>query len=106
KVAVLGQEPVARMDRIGTRLLCRPNVLLGVQVARDLDRFVRRSRVKRALVVGRDDRDDRDPLGGAGPEDAERDLAAVGYEELPEHGRQTMRRWLGGALFLDCPVPR
>jgi hypothetical protein len=38
--------------------------------------------VQRAPVVGRDDGDGGDPLGRAGAEDANGDLAAVGYEEL------------------------
>jgi len=38
--------------------------------------------VQRFLVVRCGDPDGRDPLGGAGTEDPDSDLAAVGYEEL------------------------
>jgi len=70
------------VDRLRSGLLRGPDVLLGVQVARDLDRLAGRSRVQRVLVVRCDDPDGRDPLGGAGTEDPSSDLAAVGYEEL------------------------
>src|SRR6266536_3581209 len=40
--------------------------------------------VQRALVVGGDDGDGRDPFGCAGAKDPGGDLAAVGYEELPD----------------------
>src|SRR6185437_15494014 len=84
EVAVLGEEAVAWMDRVGARLLRGPDVLLRVEVARDLDGFAGLARVQRALVVGRDDGDGRDPLGVAGAEDPDGDLAAVGYEELSD----------------------
>ena len=72
------------MDRVGARPLRGPDVLLGVEVRRDLDRLVRRAGVQRAGVVGRRDRDGRDPELAAGAEDADGDLAAVRYEELPD----------------------
>jgi hypothetical protein len=55
-----------------------------VEVARDLDRLVGRAGVERAAIVRRDHRDRGDPELAAGPEDAERDLAAVRDEELPD----------------------
>src|SRR2546430_1416382 len=84
EVRVLGEEPVAGMDRVGARLLRGPDVLLGVEVARDLDGLVGLARMQRALVVRRDGGDGRDPFGRAGAEDPDGDLAAVGYEELPD----------------------
>ena len=84
EVGVFGKEPIAGMDRVGARLLRSSNVLLRIEVARDLDGFARRSCMQRALVVRRGDGDRGDSLGRAGAEDAEGDLAAVGYEELPD----------------------
>ncbi len=89
EVRVLRQEPVARMDRVGACRLRRADVLLGVEVARDLDRLVGRARVQRPRVVGRDHRDRRDALAPARAEDAQRDLSAVRHEQLPDrHERE------------------
>ena len=87
EVGVLGQEAVPGMDRIGSRLLRRPDVLLGVQVALDLDRLVCVARVEGAEIVGCRDCDGPDPSLAARPEDARRDLAAVRYEELLDRHR-------------------
>ncbi len=84
EVRVLREEPVARMDRVRARRLRRADVLLGVEVARDLDRLVGRARVQRPGVVGRDHCDRRDALPPARAEDAQRDLAAVRHEQLPD----------------------
>ena len=84
EIGALGEEPVAGMDRVGARLLRRADVLLRVQVRRDLDRLVGRARVQRAAVVGRDDRDRADAQRTARPEDAHRDLAAVRHEQLAD----------------------
>ena len=75
------------MDRVGARALRRPDVLLGEEVARDLDGLVRVARVEGAEVVGRGDRNRPDPGLAAGAEDARRDLAAVRYEELRDRHR-------------------
>jgi hypothetical protein len=75
------------MDRVGARLLRRPDVLLGEQVALDLDRLVRVARVEGAEVVRRRNGDGPRPRLAARPEDARRDLAAVGYEELLDRHR-------------------
>ena len=80
----LGQEAVAGMDCVGARLAGGPDVLLRVQVARDLHRLVGRARVQRAYVVGRGDRDGGDPELAARAEDAQRDLAPVRDEQLPD----------------------
>src|SRR5262249_50880526 len=47
----------------------------------DRDRLVGRARVQRTGVVGRRDRDRAEPEPPRGAEDADRDLAAVRYEE-------------------------
>ena len=70
------------MDRVRAGLLRRANLLLGEQVAEHLDRLVRRAGVQRARVVRRDDRDGCDPELPARAEDAQRDLPAVGDEQL------------------------
>ena len=84
EVGVLGQEPVAGMNSVRAFLLRGTDVLLGLQIARDLDYLAGFPRVQRAPVIGRDDSDGLDPLGSAGAEDSEGDLAAVGYKELPD----------------------
>jgi hypothetical protein len=60
EVGVLGEEAVARVNRVRSGLLRRANVLLGEEVARDLHRLVGGTRVERAIVVGSDDRDGGD----------------------------------------------
>ena len=83
EIGVLGEEAVAGMDRFRARLLRGPDVLLGVEVARDLHGLVGRAGVQRAAVVGRGDRDRPDPELAAGAEDAQGDLAAVRHQKLP-----------------------
>ena len=56
----------------------------GEQIARDLDGLVGRSRVQRAGVVGSDDRDRRDSQFSSRAKDAQRDLAAIRDEQLPD----------------------
>ena len=70
------------MNRIGTRLLRRANVLGGIEVAGDLHDLVGDACVEGLAIVGRRDGDrlDAEPL--ARPEDADGDLAAVGDEQL------------------------
>ena len=75
------------MDRVGTGFPGRADVLGRVEVAPDLKGLVGRPGVKRAEVVGRDDRHGRDLQLAAGAEDAERDLAPVRHENLP-HRRE------------------
>jgi urocanate hydratase len=80
------------MDRICSGLLRGAHVLFRVQVARDLNRLVRIACVERLAVVGRDHRDGGDAERPARPEDAQRDLAAVGYEELADlHSAASVR---------------
>ena len=87
KVRALGEEAVARVDRIGARLPCGSDVLLGVEVAGDLDRLVGRARVQGAAVVGGGHGDGRDPELATRAKDAQRDLAAVRHQELPDRHR-------------------
>src|SRR5204862_4524010 len=84
EIGVLGEEAVAGMDRVGARLFGRADDLLRQEVAQDVDRLVRLTRVQRALVVPRHDGDGRDSERAARAEDAQRDLAAVRYEELAD----------------------
>ena len=59
-------------------------MLLGEEVALDLDCLVGQPRVEGAAIVGRSDGDSRDSRLRAGSEDPRRDLAAVRYEELSD----------------------
>ena len=82
ELRVLRQEAVAGMDRVGSRLLRRADVLLGVEIARDLHGLVGMPGVEGAEIVRRSDRNGADPGLAAGAEDARGDLAPVRYEEL------------------------
>ena len=84
EVGALGEEAVAGMDRVGAGLLRGTDVLLGVQVRRDLDGLVRLARVEGATVVGRGHRDRRDPELAAGAEHAGGDLAPIRDQELAD----------------------
>ena len=84
EVRVLRQEAVPRVDRVRAGLLGGTDVLLGIEVAADLDGLVGSARVQRALVVRRGDGDRGDPELARRPEDPDRDLAAIRYEELPD----------------------
>jgi hypothetical protein len=94
------------MDRIRARLLRRADVLLREEVAPDLDGRVSGARVQRALIVGSDDGDGRDPELAAGAEDAQGDLAAVGDEELPDQTAAALKQALlpfpGAACLCLC----
>ena len=65
------------MDRVRAGLLGGPDVLLGEEVALDLDGLVGDTRVQRAEVVRCSDGHRRDACVATGAEDASRDLAAV-----------------------------
>jgi hypothetical protein len=82
----LGEEAVAGVDRVGAGLARRAHVLGGVEVRGDLNCLLGAAGVQRAPVVGRGDGDGRDPELAAFAEDAQRDLATVGDEQLL-HGR-------------------
>ncbi len=68
------------MHRVGAGLARGADVLGRIEIRRDLDERVRRLGVERAAVVGRRDGDRLEPFGTARAEDAQGDLAAVGYE--------------------------
>jgi hypothetical protein len=95
------------MNRVRPGLLRRADVLLREEVARDLDRLVGGTGVQRALVIGRDDCDRRDPELPARAKDTERDLAAVRDEELPDQTAPALKYALGafpGAASLGLCV--
>ena len=86
------------MDRLGSGLLRGLDDLLDVEVALGRDRgadqegLVGLAHVRRVAVDLRIDGDRADPHLLQGPGDADRDLAAIGYEDLLEHG---------GAVYLE-----
>src|SRR5215208_5156425 len=82
EICVLGEEPVAGMDRVGVALPRRADVLLQVEVRDDVLGLAGRARVQRVTIVRGRHRNRRDPELAAGPEDPQRDLAPVGYEEF------------------------
>jgi hypothetical protein len=90
---VLGEEPVARVDGFGARVLggVDDRLLVEVRVGRghaaDRDRLVRQAGEGRVLVGFRVHGDRRDTELAAGVDDANRDLAAVRDEDLVEHRR-------------------
>ena len=81
---VLGQEPVAGVDRVRTGARRRGDDSLDVEIARHLLDLGGAPRVERAGVVGRGHGHSRDPEPVAGGEDPRGDLAAVRYEELSD----------------------
>ena len=91
EVRVLGQEAVARVDRVGARDLGGADDRRDVEVARarrrrtDADLLVGEADVQRVGVGGRVDGDRADPHLPTGTDDPQRDLAAVRYENLFKH---------------------
>ena len=90
---VLGQEPVAGMDRVGIGDLGGRDDRRDVQIAfrglgrADADAFVGEADMHGVGVGGRMDRDGADAHLAAGAVDAERDFAAICDQDLFEHGR-------------------
>jgi hypothetical protein len=90
EVGVLGQEPVAGMDRLGARAARRLQHALLVEVAlrrrawAEQVGLIRDRRVQRAAVGLRVDGDRADPELPERPEDADGDLAAIGDEDFLE----------------------
>jgi hypothetical protein len=70
------------VDGIGAELLGCSDVLLRVEVARDLDDLVRCAGVQRRGVVGRCDGDRGDPELAARAKDPHCDLASICHEQL------------------------
>ena len=91
EVGALGQEAVAGMDRVGAGDLRgaddRRHAQVAVGAARrpDADVLVGEPDVQRVLVGLGVDRDRLDAELAAGADDAQRDLAAVGDQDLLEH---------------------
>ena len=86
EAGVLGQEAVARMDRVAARRLGERHDAGGVEIgggacAAERMRFVRLPQVKRGRVVLGIDRDAGDLQFGRGAGDPDGDLAAVGIEQ-------------------------
>ena len=81
------------MDRVGAGLLGGADVLLGCEVAGDLDRLVGGARACNApRSSGATTATVRDSELARGAEDSHGDLAAVGYEELADlHGLTAAR---------------
>ena len=88
---VLGQEAVARMDRVGAGDLAGGDQRRDVEIAvagrrrADADALVGEPHMHRVGIGGRMHRDGRDAELLAGAQDAQRDLAAVGDQDLVEH---------------------
>ena len=91
EVGVLGQEAVARMDRVGAGDLGRGQDRHRVQVAvgglgrADADALVGEADMHGRGVGRGVDRDRGDAHLAAGAQDAQRDLAAIGDQDLVEH---------------------
>ena len=92
KGGVLGQEPVAGMHRVGVGEVAGGDDRGHVEVAlarvgrTDAHALVRESHMHRVVVRRRVDRHGRDPHFLAGAMNAKRDFAAVGDQDLLEHG--------------------
>ena len=89
ELGALGEEAVARMDRVGAGLGRGAEILASVEVRGDLDQLVGRARVQRAGVVRRRDRDGLEAERARGAEDPQGDLAAVGDEHLLHEWRRS-----------------
>ena len=93
ELGVLAQEPVTRVDRIGIGDLRRSDDAYHVEVAllarwgADAHGLIREAHMQAFLVGGGVDRNGLDAHFAAGADHAQGDLAAVGYEDLLEHGR-------------------
>ena len=92
ELGVLGQEAVARVDRLGAGRQRRLDDRIAAQVAvlgrraADVDRLVGQRHVARAAVGVGIDGHGRHPHPAAAVHDAAGDLAAVGDQDLAEHG--------------------
>ncbi len=105
---VLGQEAVAGMHGLGAGVLARledavhHEITLGRRRRPDQHRLVREEHVLRVPVGLRVNRDGRDAHAFCGANDAAGDLAAVGNQDLLEHG--FFREW--GMVIGDTFEPR
>ena len=98
EIGVFRQETVAGVDRLGPGDLAgrddRGHRQVGLPRGRraDTDRLVGHAHVHRVRVGGGVHRDGRHPHLARGPDDAQRDLAAVGDEDLGEHQAPPLTR--------------
>ena len=94
ELRILGEEAVAGVDRVGVDDFGGRNDVGDVEVAvggrrrADADRFVGEADVHRVGVGGRMDRDRLDAHFVAGAMDAQRDLAAIGDQQLLDRHRR------------------
>ena len=104
ELRILGQEPVAGMNRVGTGGACGiedgalREVAVGGGGAADADGAVGDRHVQRARIGIGVDRHRLDAHLAARAHDAHRDLSAVGYEHPLEHGYIRKMPYLGGAI--------
>ena len=101
EVGVLAEEAVARVDRLGVGDLGGGDDRRHVEVAvlggrrADADRFIGHGDVLEVAVDGGMHRDRLDAQRVARAQDAQRDLAAVGDDDLIQHGRVLSRSRTG-----------
>ena len=105
------------MDRLGACLLCDLDDPPCVQIARARGRRAQKMRlvgdldVPRAAIGLGKDRDRPDPEPGAGPDNPAGDLAAVGDQDLLEHGARYIRNTpnavfgIGALSAAEIPSP-
>ena len=91
EAGVLGQKAVARMHGVGAGDLAGRKQRRDVEIAvlrgrrADADALVGEPHMHGVGVGGGMHRDGRDAQFLAGPQDAQRNFAAIGYEDLVEH---------------------
>jgi hypothetical protein len=110
QVGVLREEPVSRVDGVGAALERHADDLVdvevrpdGVALLADQVRLVRLEAVQRVPVLVRVDGDRAGPQLDRGPERADRDLPAIGDEDLLEHGGASRRTGLRDPTRLGLP---
>src|SRR6185437_940229 len=101
ELRVLGQEPIAGMNRIDLRLARDPQNVRDVQIgldgqamAADEVRFIRLGPVQREAILLGVDRYRRQTQLARGAHDSDRDLAAIGNQESlypPRHDRKVLK---------------
>ncbi len=100
----LGEETVARMNRLGARLLAGRDNLVDQQIRLprrrrpEMNLLVRHLDMQRVLIGVRIDRDGGDAHLAGGLNDAASDLATIGDQNFTKHARSTLRPWI--------PLPR
>ena len=97
KARVFGKKAIARVDGIGLGDLGRRNdggdveIAVGRRWRPDADRFIGQPHVHRIGIGGGMDSDSADAHFAAGTMDTQRDFAAIGDEDLPEHCHAPIR---------------